>query len=83
MSARRTFTLEFKREAPSAWPEKVTGRVKRWRDGDMRQRWCTSGLLDAEGRFNRVKGYKHLDRLITTVEQDVNGLRLDNPRKRA
>ncbi len=23
----------------------ATGRVKRWRDGDMRKRWCVAGLL--------------------------------------
>ncbi|MCC7084929.1 MAG: IS256 family transposase, partial [Pirellulales bacterium] len=40
--------------------ESVTRRVKRWRDSDMRERWCVAGLLDAESRFNRIQGHKHL-----------------------
>lgn len=39
---------------------KVTGRVKRWRGGDMRQRWATAGLMRAEGAFKRLKGYKEI-----------------------
>ena len=33
----------------------VTARVKRWQDGDMRRRWCASGMLEAERSFRRVK----------------------------
>ena len=62
--------------------EAVTHRVKRWRDGDMRQRWCVAGLLDAESRFNRVKGYRHLARLIDALAEHANPT-LDQRRKRA
>ena len=30
--------------------------MTRWRDGDMRQRWCAAGLLRAEAKFRRAKG---------------------------
>jgi putative transposase len=50
--------------------QKVTARVKRWRDGDMRQRWCTSGLLRAEEGFNRLKGYRQISRLITALNSE-------------
>jgi transposase-like protein len=39
---------------------RVTLRVKRWRGGDMRQRWATVGLLRAESSFKRLKGYLHI-----------------------
>jgi hypothetical protein len=29
--------------------------VKRWRPGDMRQRWTAAGMLEAERHFRRVK----------------------------
>lgn len=63
--------------------ETVTGRVKRWRDGDMRQRWCVAGLLDAETRFRRIKGHKQLTTLIKSLAHAVPGSQLDAQRKRA
>lgn len=63
--------------------EAATRRVKRWRDGDMRQRWCAAGLLDAERRFNRVKGHRHLKLLIEALQRDVAGPNLDDQRQRA
>jgi len=45
-----------------------TGRVKRWRPGDMRLRWCSAGLLEAERRFRRVRGYNQLNQLETALQ---------------
>ena len=36
---------------------RLTRRVTRWREGNMRQRWCAAGLLQAEKKFRRLKGY--------------------------
>jgi putative transposase len=47
--------------------EQVTGRVKRWREGDMRWRWCVAGLLHAEERFRRVDGYRHIPALVEAL----------------
>jgi transposase-like protein len=63
--------------------EAATRRVKRWRDGDMRQRWCVAGLLDAERRFNRVKGYRHMQTLLDALDRIVHPKQLDNRRKHA
>jgi transposase-like protein len=38
----------------------VTGNVKRWKNGKMVVRWMAAGLLDAEKRFRRVKGYREI-----------------------
>ena len=52
---RQTLATTNPIESAFSVAECVTRRVKRWRDGDMRQRWCVAGLLDAESRFNRIK----------------------------
>jgi transposase-like protein len=46
----------------------TTGRVKRWRGGDMAQRWAVAALLRAEKKFRRVKGYKELPKLAAVLQ---------------
>jgi transposase-like protein len=46
----------------------VTGRVKRWRGGDMRLRWMAAGLLRAESRFRRIRGCKDMPRLLAALQ---------------
>jgi hypothetical protein len=41
--------------------ERVTRNVKRWRAGDHALRWAATGLLEAEKKFRRVKGYRELE----------------------
>jgi hypothetical protein len=47
---------------------RVTTRVTRWRDGEMRRRWCVAGRLRAESKFRRVKGHRALPTLIKALE---------------
>ena len=47
----------------------------------MRQRWCVAGLLDAERRFRRVKGYRHMKPLIDALNRLVHPQQLDNQRQ--
>ena len=47
----------------------ITGRVKRWRVGDMLQRWAVAALLRAEKKFKRVKGYREIPKLIVALGQ--------------
>lgn len=61
----------------------VTGRVTRWRDGDMRLRWCTAGLLRAEQRFHRIDGYRHLSQLANALKCELEGPTLESNRKSA
>jgi transposase-like protein len=55
----------------------LTRRVKCWRAGDMRQRWCTAGLLRAEEKFNRVQGYRQIPQLLAALDATL----LDNKSK--
>jgi transposase-like protein len=43
--------------------EKVARNVKRWRAGDHALRWTATGLLEAERKFRKVKGYRELEAL--------------------
>ena len=46
-------------------------RVKRWRDGSMVMRWAGTGLVQAEGRFRRVKGHAMIPALIASLESEA------------
>ena len=45
---RRTLATTNPIESSLSVTRRVTARVTRWRDGDMRRRWCAAGLLRAE-----------------------------------
>ena len=47
--------------------ERYTRNVKRWRGGQMIQRWVASALLDAEQRFRRVRGHVDMRHLISAL----------------
>ena len=57
--------------------EQVTGRVKRWRPGDMRWRWCVAGLLHVEQRFRRVDGCRHIAALLAALDRAVSPAEVD------
>jgi putative transposase len=50
---------------------RVTARVTRWRDGEMRRRWCAAGLLRAESQFRRIKGHRAMATLIKALEEST------------
>ncbi len=54
--------------------ETYTRNVKRWRGGTMAQRWVSAALLDAEKRLCRVRGYRDLPRLVTTLNAHLPGV---------
>jgi len=35
--------------------------VKRWQAGEYALRWTATGLLEAEKKFQKVKGYRELE----------------------
>jgi transposase-like protein len=60
---------------------RVTARVTRWRDGDMRRRWCVAGLLRAESKFRRVKGHRQMPTLLKALESLVQNRETGNGRE--
>jgi transposase-like protein len=56
--------------------EELCRRVKRWREGDHRERWAGSALLLAESKFRRVKGHKEIPKLLTALaDHTINGMK--------
>jgi transposase-like protein len=47
-------------ESPYSGVRQRTGRVKRWRDGQMALRWTASALLSIEKRLRRIMGYQQI-----------------------
>jgi putative transposase len=68
---RRTLSTTNPIESALSVTRRVTARVTRWRDGDMRRRWCVAGLLRAESKFRRVKGHRHMPTLLNALESLV------------
>ena len=46
--------------------------VKRWRDGNMAQRWAGTVLLEAESRFRRIQAYGQLPVLINALTSTLD-----------
>jgi putative transposase len=65
---RRTLATTNPIESALSVTRRVTARVTRWRDGDMRRRWCVAGLLRAESKFRRVKGHRAMPTLVMSLE---------------
>jgi len=74
---RKTLSSTNTIESAFSVAEQVTGRVKRWRDGDMRWRWCLAGLLRAEAHFRRVDGYRHITQLLSALDRSACGPAVD------
>lgn len=69
-------------ESAFAIVERVCLNVKRWHDGDQRERWVGSGLLVAEKQFRKVKGYRQIPLLVKELEAITQKLK-PNVAKRA
>lgn len=77
---RRTLATTNPIESALSVTRRVTARVTRWRDGDMRRRWCVAGLLRAESKFRRVKGHRSIPALLKALEADVGKQEAGNGR---
>ena len=60
---RRTLASTNPIESCLSTVERVARNVKRWREGEQALRWTATGLLEAQKKFRRVKGYRELERL--------------------
>ena len=54
--------------------DRVARNVKRWRGGEMAQRWAVTGLLEASSRFRRISGHQHMPALLRALEAKVQKL---------
>jgi len=51
--------------------KRTTRNVKRWRSGSMALRWAVTGLMEAEKRFRRIRGYREMPQLEVALEAQV------------
>jgi transposase-like protein len=58
-------------ESAFSMVETVCRNVKRWRPGDQIERWVGSGLLVAERQFRKVRGYREIPLLLTSLANTV------------
>ncbi len=56
-------------ESPNAGIREKTGRVTRWRDGQMVLRWTASALLTLEKRMRRIMGHQQLWMLEAKLQE--------------
>ncbi len=56
----------------------VTGRVKTWRDGEMKKRWIATGMIEAQRSFRRVKGCSQMPNLVAAIARATNPDTPDN-----
>jgi transposase-like protein len=64
----RTLVTTNPVESPFQRIRSLTGRITRW-TGEMRIRWCITGLMEAEQRFKRISGAKHIDKLTIALDR--------------
>ncbi len=50
----------------------VARNVKRWQGGDHITRWTAAGLLEAEKKFRKVKGYRELEVLRNKLNPELH-----------
>jgi transposase-like protein len=68
MQLRKTLASTNVIESAFSIVERVCRNVKRWHNGDQRERWVGSGLLVAQKQFRRITGYKQIPALIRELE---------------
>jgi putative transposase len=48
--------------------------VKRWKNGAMAERWATSALDDAQGRFRRLVGFRDMPKLLAALDDHAHNV---------
>ncbi|MCZ6890233.1 MAG: transposase [Gammaproteobacteria bacterium] len=68
---RRTLSTTNPVENLNGSVEHYTHNVKRWRHAKMIVRWVAAALVDAKKKFRRIRGYRDLADLFTSVDEHV------------
>ena len=59
-------------ESANALVEERCAKVDAWKTSHQRHRWLATALLDIEPRLRRVRGHRHLSKLITALRRALN-----------
>ena len=69
---RRTLSTTNPIESCLSTVRHVARNVKRWQGGDHIARWTAAGLLEAEEKFRRVRGYRELVELVRELNPELH-----------
>jgi putative transposase len=69
---KRSFTTTNMIESVMALIGQKTDKVDYWRNSSQKQRWVATSLLHAEGRLNKVNGYRHLPKLRDALQREID-----------
>lgn len=58
-------------ESINAMAEQRCQKVDYWKNSSQKQRWLAAALIDIEPRLQRVRGYKHLQKLRTAIMEEL------------
>ena len=56
---------------------RVSRNVKRWKSPSMIRRWTALGVVTAEKKFRRIKGYRHMGALVQALRSKQKSLDSD------
>ena len=56
---------------------RVSRNVKRWKSPSMIRRWTALGVVTAEKKFRRIKGYRHMGALVHALRSKQKSLDSD------
>jgi transposase-like protein len=74
---RRIFSTTNPIENINGTLRRVCRNVKRWRGQPMIRRWIAFGLIEAERKFRRIRGYRQLPILIASLTSPTSALDTD------
>jgi hypothetical protein len=65
-----TKSWRFRPSNTASWPCWTAPR--HWRDGTMKKRWITAGMLEAQRSFRRIKGCTDMPTLVAAIARATN-----------
>lgn len=68
---RQTLSNTNAMESANSVAASVIKRVKHWNDGEQILRYAAAGFLEAEKSFRRVKGYRQIPLLVSSIEKEL------------
>jgi len=68
----RSFKTTNCLESVNSLVEERCSKVDAWKNSSQKQRWLATALLEIEPRLRRVMGHRHLVKLRTAIQRELN-----------
>jgi transposase-like protein len=68
----RSFKTTNCLESVNSLVEERCSKVDSWKNSSQKQRWLATALLEIEPRLRRVMGHRHLVKLRTAIQRELN-----------